>query len=65
MALMCRDRNAKVYTTDERYCIDNGVMIAYAGSLMFKSNTGIISDYSDAYVTQRYRTDEVAVTWRD
>lgn len=64
MGLMCKDRDATVYTSDERYCIDNGVMIAYTGSLMYKCKTGIISDFKDSFVTQRYRTDEVPVTWR-
>ncbi len=28
METMCRERNAKVYATDMRFCIDNGAMIA-------------------------------------
>lgn len=28
MEIMCKERNAKIYATDERFCIDNGAMIA-------------------------------------
>jgi N6-L-threonylcarbamoyladenine synthase len=28
---MCDDRGGQVGSMDERYCIDNGAMIAYAG----------------------------------
>ena len=48
---------------DCRYCIDNGAMIAQAGYEMFKS--GQLTKWEDTFVTQRYRTDEVLVTWRD
>ena len=53
----------EVYATDERFCIDNGIMIAHAGLLGFK--TGQTTSISESTVTQRYRTDEVEVTWRD
>ena len=33
MAIMCRERNAKVYATDMRFCIDNGAMIAQVSVL--------------------------------
>lgn len=46
-----------------RFCIDNGAMIAQAGYEMFKS--GMIMDMKDTWVTQRYRTDEVEIQWRD
>ncbi|RWS22198.1 putative tRNA N6-adenosine threonylcarbamoyltransferase-like protein [Leptotrombidium deliense] len=62
MQTMAEERDAKVYATDERYCIDNGAMIAQAGALMFAS--GHKTDWEDTFCTQRYRTDEVLVTWR-
>lgn len=34
---MAEDRGGKVGVTDDRYCIDNGAMIAYAGLLLYKS----------------------------
>lgn len=62
MGKMCEERGAKLYATDESFCIDNGAMIAQAGYLMFKS--GITTPISDTWVTQRFRTDDVPVTWR-
>lgn len=63
MGVMCHEREAKIFATDERFCIDNGVMIAYAGALAHASGTRM--DFKDATITQRYRTDDVLVTWRD
>lgn len=63
MAIMARDRGGEVYATDERFCIDNGIMIAHAGLLAFK--TGFRTSLEESTVTQRFRTDEVEVTWRD
>lgn len=63
MAEMCKERDAKLFATDERFCIDNGVMIAHAGWEMFRSGTRMA--WEDSYVTQRFRTDEVETTWRD
>lgn len=65
MDLMAKERGAKLCATDERYCIDNGAMIAHTGSLMyesgFKSN---MNNWKEFAITQRFRTDEVDVTWR-
>lgn len=64
MALMVKDRkNGSVYSTDERFCIDNGIMIAHAGLLAYRS--GQSNDLKDTVCTQRFRTDEVFVEWRD
>src|SRR5437667_4537159 len=63
MGIMARDRGGEVYATDERFCIDNGIMIAHAGLLAYK--TGFRTSISDITVSQRFRTDEVEVTWRD
>ncbi|KAG7584519.1 Gcp-like domain [Arabidopsis suecica] len=35
MRTMCSERDGKLFATDDRYCIDNGAMIAYAGLLGF------------------------------
>lgn len=63
MGIMCKERGATLFATDERFCIDNGVMIAHAGAEMFQSGTKM--KYEDATITQRYRTNEVEVTWRN
>lgn len=63
MGAMARDRGGSVYATDERFCIDNGIMIAHAGLLAYES--GFRTPLEDSTVTQRFRTDEVHVKWRD
>uniref|UniRef100_A0A8C9DCU3 N(6)-L-threonylcarbamoyladenine synthase n=1 Tax=Prolemur simus TaxID=1328070 RepID=A0A8C9DCU3_PROSS len=63
METMCQERGARLFATDERFCIDNGAMIAQAGWEMFQA--GHRTPLSDSGITQRYRTDEVEVTWRD
>ncbi|KTW31595.1 tRNA N6-adenosine threonylcarbamoyltransferase [Pneumocystis carinii B80] len=63
MNLMAQSRGGKLFSTDERFCIDNGLMIAHAGLLAYK--TGFQTLISDSQCTQRFRTDEVLVTWRE
>lgn len=63
MGIMARDRGGSVYATDERFCIDNGIMIAHAGLLAYQ--TGVRTELEDSTCTQRYRTDDVYVGWRD
>lgn len=64
--LMCmaRDRGGKAFCTDERFCIDNGAMVAWTGAVMYEAGTADVP-VSEATYTQRYRTDEVLVNWRD
>ncbi|KAH6626845.1 glycoprotease family-domain-containing protein [Chaetomium sp. MPI-SDFR-AT-0129] len=62
MGLMAADRGGSVYATDERFCIDNGIMIAHAGLLAYE--TGFRTPIEDSTCTQRFRTDEVLVKWR-
>uniref|UniRef100_A0A6G1SLR3 N(6)-L-threonylcarbamoyladenine synthase n=1 Tax=Aceria tosichella TaxID=561515 RepID=A0A6G1SLR3_9ACAR len=65
MDLMAKERGAKLCATDERYCIDNGAMIAHTGSLMFESGfKSDMNNWKEFGITQRFRTDEVDVTWR-
>lgn len=65
MEIMCKERGAKVCAMDERYCIDNGAMIAYAGLLEYMSNGMKGYALQDCIYTQRFRTDEVKVLWRE
>jgi N6-L-threonylcarbamoyladenine synthase len=46
---MAEDRGGKVGAMDERYCIDNGAMIAYTGILEFFSNGP--TNIKDTFVT--------------
>lgn len=63
MGIMAHDRGGSVHATDERFCIDNGIMIAQAGLLAYK--TGFRTPLKDSTCTQRFRTDDVFVKWRD
>ena len=112
MGQMARSRGGNVFATDERFCIDNGIMIAHAGLLAWRtspdenghtkltlrekndstdkwSGASQLRDAEDSakqsapkstfgrgygredwglqnsQCTQRFRTDEVFVTWRD
>ena len=62
MEAMCEERGARLCAMDDRYCIDNGAMIAQAGLCAF--NAGVRDSLSDCSITQRFRTDEVDVIWR-
>lgn len=63
MRCMAEERGATLYATDDRFCIDNGAMIAHTGCLMFKC--GLTTPIEESFVTQRYRTDSVDVIWRN
>jgi len=62
MAQMAKDRGGHVHVSDERYCIDNGAMIAWAG--LVQHQTGYSTPLDECFTTQRFRTDEVLVNWR-
>ncbi|KIX97009.1 tRNA N6-adenosine threonylcarbamoyltransferase [Fonsecaea multimorphosa CBS 102226] len=63
MGTMATSRGGNVYATDERFCIDNGIMIAHAGLLAYQ--TGFTTTLEESTCTQRFRTDDVYVAWRD
>ena len=60
---MAEERGAEMFVPDRRLCMDNGAMIAWLGNLMYSS--GVRMSIDDTTVEQRFRTDEVEVTWRD
>jgi len=62
MRIMAGERGGTVFATDERFCIDNGIMIAQAGLLSFRM--GYETPVNQSTCTQRYRTDQVHVSWR-
>jgi N6-L-threonylcarbamoyladenine synthase/N6-L-threonylcarbamoyladenine synthase/protein kinase Bud32 len=51
-----------MFVPDRKYCMDNGAMIAWLGCLMYES--GVRMEIQSTAVRQRFRTDEVEVTWR-
>ncbi|GJE85985.1 O-sialoglyco protein endopeptidase [Phanerochaete sordida] len=62
MGIMAQERGGNVFATDERFCIDNGIMIAQAGLLSYRM--GYQTPLGKTTTTQRFRTDEVHVAWR-
>ncbi|WP_297218071.1 bifunctional N(6)-L-threonylcarbamoyladenine synthase/serine/threonine protein kinase [Thermoplasma sp.] len=58
---MAGDVGVKAYLTDREYCMDNGIMIAQAALLMYKS--GVRMSIDDTAVNPRFRIDEVDVPW--
>jgi len=63
LTTMAQDRGAVMFVPDRRLCVDNGAMIAWLGNIMY--NSGIRMSIQDTVVRQRFRTDEVEVTWRE
>lgn len=59
---MVKQRGGTVHCTDERFCIDNGLMIAHTGLLMHKSGCSFF--FEELKCQQRFRTDSVKVKWR-
>lgn len=62
MRVMCSERGGRLFATDDRYCVDNGAMIAYTGLLAFAH--GASTPLEKSTFTQRFRTDEVEAIWR-
>eukprot|EP00921_Rhytidocystis_pertsovi_P015012 GHVQ01024045.1.p2 GENE.GHVQ01024045.1~~GHVQ01024045.1.p2 ORF type:complete len:429 (+),score=72.27 GHVQ01024045.1:176-1462(+) len=66
MGKMCEDRGAELNGMDERYCIDNGAMIAYTGLIEYMAREGQLGGgVGEKGFCQRFRTDQVDVVWRN
>ena len=63
VSLMAEDRGAEFFVPEKTVCIDNGAMIAWLGFIMYQS--GVRMDLQDTIINQRFRTDQVKVSWRD
>jgi len=48
---MADERGARLFATDERFCVDNGAMIAHTGAEMFRS--GHVTAWQHTSCTQR------------
>jgi N6-L-threonylcarbamoyladenine synthase/N6-L-threonylcarbamoyladenine synthase/protein kinase Bud32 len=59
---MASARDAKFAVPPQKLCIDNGAMIAWMGLIMYEGNVRM--QMKDTVVRQRFRTDEVEVSWR-
>ena len=62
MGIMAHERGGKVFATDEKFCIDNGIMIAHAGLLAHRMGQETALEKSTT--TQRFRTDAPLISWR-
>ena len=58
---MAEERDAKCFVPPVDLCSDNGAMIAWTGLLMHEA--GQRMQISETNIMQRYRTDDVDVTW--
>ncbi|KPU64099.1 UGMP family protein [Thermococcus sp. EP1] len=61
LKMMTEDRGIAFFVPPYDLCRDNGAMIAYTGLRMFKG--GIRFNLEETIVKQKFRTDEVEVTW--
>jgi len=60
--IMAEERSADFFIPAPDLCIDNGAMIAWTGLVMH--NAGVKMDISATEINQKFRTDDVEVTWR-
>jgi universal protein Kae1 len=60
--VMAGERGARAYAPPRSLCVDNGAMIAVLGRMML--DAGSTTSLEASAVDQRFRTDEVEVTWR-
>ncbi|PKK86636.1 MAG: UGMP family protein [Thermoplasmata archaeon HGW-Thermoplasmata-1] len=60
--IMARERGAQAYVPPKPLCVDNGAMIGWMGIVMHEA--GVRMSLAETTVNQRYRTDDVHVTWR-
>lgn len=63
VSLMAEDRGAEFFVPEKSVCVDNGAMIAWLGFIMYQS--GVRMELKDTIINQRFRTDQVKVSWRD
>jgi len=59
---MAEDHGARFTVPPDEFCQDNGAMIAWTGLLAYRS--GWRQKLEETQVRQRWRTDEVEITWR-
>jgi N6-L-threonylcarbamoyladenine synthase/N6-L-threonylcarbamoyladenine synthase/protein kinase Bud32 len=58
---MCSDRGAECFVPPPSLCSDNGAMIAWTGIVMHQA--GVRHSIEETGINQRFRTDDVDVTW--
>ena len=58
--IMCEERNGKFFVPENQFLLDNGLMIAWLGTLQKKQAT---KKYKNIHITPYERTDDVKVDW--
>jgi N6-L-threonylcarbamoyladenine synthase/protein kinase Bud32 len=59
---MAEERGARFFVPPREYCQDHGGMIAWTGIIAYKS--GVKHNLKEAKIRQRWRTDEISISWR-
>jgi len=59
--LMCEQRNADAFVPPQKYCMDNGVMIAHQGLVQLEA--GMKTDIEESGKKPNWRPDLVEVEW--
>lgn len=59
--IMCQERGAESFVPPPSLCSDNGAMIAWTGLVM--NNAGISMSLEQTNINQKFRTDDVEITW--
>lgn len=63
--IMCEERGAKFFVPANEFLVDNGVMIAYLGEIMWKAGIFTkVKDIQNLDIQPRQRTDDVDVNYR-
>ena len=58
---MCDEQGASLFVCPTHVAVDNGAMIAWLGIIAHKS--GVRMEIEDTKIIQRFRTDQVDITW--
>jgi N6-L-threonylcarbamoyladenine synthase len=64
--IMCEERGAKFFCPERSLLVDNGAMIAFLGSVMFKAKSNIFSkeEINNLDINPSERTDDIEVDWK-
>jgi N6-L-threonylcarbamoyladenine synthase/N6-L-threonylcarbamoyladenine synthase/protein kinase Bud32 len=62
LSIMAKERGAEFACPPKSLCVDNGAMIAWMGLIMHEA--GVRMEIEDTVIKQKFRTDDVVVTWR-
>ncbi|MFC1691710.1 bifunctional N(6)-L-threonylcarbamoyladenine synthase/serine/threonine protein kinase [Nanoarchaeota archaeon] len=61
--IMCKERQAKCFTPENQFLVDNAGMIAWTGILQYRAGHRLKLEHAD--IKPYLRTDDIDVDWRD